>query len=131
MVIDTSAIIASLTPEPDAVRFNEALLAADNCVMSALSYYESRVVLTVKFHPGKLQQFDRLMAALDMQVLPFDEERAILAHDAYSRLGKGSGHPAQLNFADCAAYALARELADTLLFKGRDFALTDVRPALP
>jgi ribonuclease VapC len=64
-----------------------------------------------------------------MAIVPFDADQAVLAHDAYLRFGKGF-HPAALNFADCAAYALAKFRDEPLLFKGEDFARTDVRPAL-
>lgn len=131
MVVDTSAVIAFLWPESDSAVFGDALMAADHCVMSALTFYECRVVLSARFPPPKLMDFELLADTIELRVIPFDEEYAILAHDAYRRLGRGSGHPAQLNFADCAAYAVARALDDTLLFKGKDFALTDVRPALP
>jgi ribonuclease VapC len=64
-----------------------------------------------------------------MMITPFDADQALLAHDAYLRFGKGF-HPAALNFADCAAYALARLRGEPLLFKGEDFARTDVERAL-
>ena len=61
---------------------------------------------------------------------PFDQRQSDLASAAYARYGRGTGHPARLNLADCAAYALATSLGAALLYKGDDFALTDVRPAL-
>jgi ribonuclease VapC len=130
MVIDTSAIIACLSSESDAPLFHAALMDAEACVMSALTFYECRVVLSARFPAAMLRELDLLMATLDVRVVPFDAEQAILAHDAYRRLGRGTGHPAQLNFADCAAYALARDLDDALLFKADDFTRTDVRAAL-
>jgi ribonuclease VapC len=60
-----------------------------------------------------------------------DEAQARIAREAYRDFGKGSGHPAKLNFGDCFAYALAKKLNEPLLFKGDEFAHTDVRPALP
>jgi ribonuclease VapC len=58
--------------------------------------------------------------------VPFTVEQARIARIAYQQFGRGSGHPAQLNMGDCFAYALARDLGEPLLFKGDDFALTDI-----
>jgi ribonuclease VapC len=71
-----------------------------------------------------------LVSARSIRVLPFDRASARAASDAYRIFGKGMKHPAQLNFADCAAYALAKALGARLLFVGNDFARTDLRSAL-
>jgi ribonuclease VapC len=77
-----------------------------------------------------LSRFDELERLLDIEVVPTTFAHARLARIAYRRFGKGSGHPAQLNLADCMAYALAKESGQPLLFKGGDFSHTDIEPAL-
>lgn len=130
MVIDTSAVVASLNAEPDADRFRAALKSAAECVMSAFTVFECRTVLGMRFGDAKLREFELLLAKLPVRIVPFDADQAILAHQAYRRYGKGTGHPAQLNLGDCAAYALALTLGMPLLFKGDDFPRTDVPAAL-
>ena len=63
---------------------------------------------------------------MSIEVVPFTVHQAQIAREAYQRFGRGSGHPARLNMGDCFSYALARDLGEPLLFKGRDFALTDI-----
>lgn len=134
MVIDTSAMIAVLS-EPDGPVFEAALRTARTLAMSAVSAYEARIVLGGRragreiFPASALQRFDQLRRTLQIAVIPFDADQAILAHEAYRRWGKGF-HAAALNMADCAAYALSRLRDEPLLFKGGDFAMTDVEPAL-
>jgi ribonuclease VapC len=65
-----------------------------------------------------------------MVIKPVDLEDVRLARAAHVRFGKGTGHPAQLNFGDCFSYALARRLGASLLFRGSDFSYTDITPAL-
>jgi ribonuclease VapC len=131
MVIDTSAVVASLTGEPKAASFREALKTADDCTISALNVFECRVVLGMRHGEAMLREFELLLAKLGVRIAPFDDEQAVLAHYAYRRFGKGTGHPAQLNLGDCAAYALASSLGQPLLFKGDDFSKTDIMSALP
>jgi ribonuclease VapC len=129
MVVDTSAVVASLTGEPDAGRLQAALIAAPMCRMSAVNVFECRLVLGSRFGDAMLREFELLLAKLPVTVDPFDGDAAVLAYDAYRRFGKGTGHPARLNLGDCAAYALARTRGLPLLFKGDDFAKTDIKPA--
>jgi ribonuclease VapC len=130
MVVDTSAVVASLTAEPDADSYRAVLKGADECVMSALNVFECRVVLGARYGEAMLPSFELLIAKLPIRVVPFDADQAALAHRAYRRFGKGSGHRARLNLGDCAAYALARSLGRPLLFKGSDFSETDIPSAL-
>lgn len=69
---------------------------------------------------------DATLASSRIEVVAFSAQQARIARDAYQRFGRGSGHPAQLNMGDCFSYALARDLGEPLLFKGHDFALTDI-----
>ena len=73
---------------------------------------------------------DEFLATGRIQIMPVTVEQLNEARLAHRRFGKGMGHPAGLNFGDCFAYALARTLDIPLLFKGRDFSMTDVKPAL-
>jgi ribonuclease VapC len=134
VVIDTSAIVAMLT-EPGGPAYGAVVVAASTVAMSALNVYETRLVLTgrrpraPRFAPAVLAEFHSWLDLLQVDVVPFDIEQAILAHHAYQRFGKGF-HAAALNLADCAAYALAKLRRESLLFKGEDFAQTDVEAAL-
>ncbi len=74
--------------------------------------------------------FERFFPAGNIAIVPVTLEQAMLARQAHRQFGKGRGHPARLNYGDCFAYALAKETGEPLLFKGGDFALTDIRPAL-
>jgi ribonuclease VapC len=130
MVIDTSAVIASLTAELDAPIYRAALKAASDCAMSAFNSFETRIVLMRAYDIDLVREFDALLTKLAVRIVPFDADQVVLAQDAYRRFGKGTGHPAQLNLGDCVAYALARQLGQSLLFKGDDFSKTDIAPAL-
>ena len=76
------------------------------------------------------QKLDDLIRDAELEVVAHDRRLAEIARDAFLRFGKGR-HPARLNCGDCAAYALAKSLTVPLLFKGSDFAQTDIVPALP
>jgi ribonuclease VapC len=127
MVIDTSAALAWLKQEPERERIVAALETHKVCRISAVSLLEANIVVRAREHhtmPGKLQRFLEEIAAI---VMPFDEKQARLADMAFQRYGKGQGHPAQLNFGDCAVYALAQSLDEPLLFVGNDFSQTDIK----
>ena len=77
-----------------------------------------------------MRRFDDFIREARIDIEPVSVLQAKIAREAYRDFGRGSGHPAQLNFGDCFAYALARDTGQPLLFKGNDFSQTDVRPAL-
>lgn len=129
MIIDTSAIIAILRDEPEGPRFSEAIEAAPLPKMSAVSYVEAGIVADAARNPAISRQLDELIRIADIEVRPVTPEQARLAREAYRDFGRGSGHPARLNFGDCFAYALAKEAGEPLLFKGTDFLATDLIPA--
>ena len=131
MVIDTSALIAILHAESGAAVFAEAIEAADECRISAATYLEAAIVIDVRRDPIVSRRLDELLREAEIAIEPFDGEQARVARQAYRDFGKGSGHPAGLNFGDCFAYALAHLRREPLLFKGGDFTHTDVKPALP
>jgi len=128
IVVDTSAIIAMLLGEAEAFQYEDLLAAASDVRMSAVTDYETRVVLRPR-GPAMIGRYDALLAEIGIAIVPFDQEQSRLAFECYRHWGKGV-HPAALNLGDCAAYALAKSLDAPLLFKGADFARTDVKRAL-
>jgi ribonuclease VapC len=130
MVLDTSALLAILLDEPGRRAFTEAIERAGRCAVSAATVVEVSMILESRHGAGGVRAFDRLVAAAGVAVVPVDATQADAAREAFRQYGKGR-HPAALNFGDCFAYALARTRGEPLLFKGGDFALTDLRPGLP
>lgn len=132
MIIDTSAVIAMLKPEPDAQLYASAIAVVPehDRMMSAGTYQECGAVMSQGRDPAMSRKLDELMKAARITILPVTEQRADLARRAYWDFGRGSGHPARLNFGDCFAYALALDLDHPLLWKGDDFAHTGIRSAL-
>jgi len=131
LVIDTSALIAILRDEPDAPAFASAIAAADQCHMSIASYVETGMIVDLARNPIASRQLDRFLHDANVELCPVTPEQGKIARLAYQDFGKGRGHPAQLNYGDCFAYALAIDMSVPLLFKGNDFAHTDVAIALP
>lgn len=125
MVIDTSALIAILRQEPEGIALRNAILMDSVRLLSAVSKLEASMVLIGQTDPGAADDLDDLSSELVVSVVPFDEHQANIARSAFIRFGKGR-HRAGLNFGDCASYALAIAKAEPLLFKGTDFAATDV-----
>jgi ribonuclease VapC len=129
MVIDTSAVIAVVFDEDERNAFTEAIAANSELLISAASVFESCVVAAAKkSNPMAAGLVDHMIADLQIQVVPFDSAAVTAAREAYFRFGKGN-HPARLNLGDCFAYALAKSRGLPLLFKGDDFARTDIVPA--
>lgn len=129
MIVDTSALVAILEREPEGSRFRELLRDADSVSISAGTLLEAAIVLDSRDPTTTSRLLDALVEALDVQVVPVDERQVAIARAAYRDFGRGSGHPAQLNFGDCFAYALATITRESLLFKGDDFSHTDVQSA--
>ena len=130
MIVDTSALIAILRDEQDAATFAEAIAAAATVRMSAANYVELGAVIDSARDPVASRRVDELLNVAGIGIEPVTRAQARRARDAYRDFGKGSGHRAALNFGDCFAYALATDLGEPLLFKGTDFAQTDVESAL-
>ena len=129
MVLDTSALLAILQDEPERRAFNEAIEAADACRMSLANLVEVAIVIEARFGAAGQRDLDQYVERANIELMSVDLEQAHVARRAYSRYGKGR-HAAALNFGDCFAYALATVLGEPLLFKGDDFARTDVVPYL-
>jgi len=130
VIVDTSALIAILQNEPEAPAFADVADAAPQRRMSAANFIEAAIVVDAKRRPIASRRLDDLLLELDVVIEPVTEEQARIARAAYRDYGRGSGHPARLNFGDCFAYALARATGEPLLFKGDDFVHTDITPAL-
>ena len=128
MVVDTSVLTAILIGEPERELFEDLILAEPTVVTSAIVPVEVSIVLRNKRLHHEEALLDEMLAELDIRIRPFDAEQAVVARRAHDRFGKGR-HPARLNFGDCLVYALAASRQDRLLFKGGDFALTDITPA--
>lgn len=127
LAVDTSAIVAIMTEEPEATAFMDKLVAASVRQITAMNVLEARIVLT--FSKGLLPEtIDDFLNRESIDIVPFDEALSDLAFDAYRRFGKGR-HPAKLNMGDCASYALAKARGWPLLFKGEDFSQTDIQRA--
>lgn len=128
MIIDTSALIAILRDEPEAQFCAEAIENAAQRRLSAANFLEAAAVIDGSRDPVASRRFDELIAEAGIIIEPVTEAQARVAREAYRDFGKGSGHPAQLNFGDCFAYALAKYRGEPLLFKGDDFVHTDITP---
>ena len=130
MILDTSAIIAAIANEPDGARFQSAIQDAEFLAISAVTVLETRIVLHGRSQTLLAQAFELLLQRAGIEVVPLDAELAHAAFEAFRRYDKGQGHPAQLNIVDCVVYALAKSRDEALLFKGDDFARTDITQAL-
>jgi ribonuclease VapC len=126
LIVDSSALVAILKDEPEADHIGLILVAADALAMSTATYVETSIVVDRLANAHLSQRLDELIGALAITLVPLSETQARIARVAYTRYGKHSGHPARLNFGDCFAYALAKDRGEPLLFKGNDFAQTDL-----
>jgi ribonuclease VapC len=128
MFIDTSVIVAILSREPDATEFANKIEAAE-CCTSALVILEAAMRLSTKLGIDPVEVEQRIQALLDeakITLAPMDARTASWAVKAFADYGKGRGHPAQLNLADCLSYACAKAHKIPLLYKGKDFSHTDL-----
>ncbi len=126
--IDTSVIVAILSKEPDATEFANQIEAAEG-LTSALVILESATILSTKLGLDPVVVETRIQAFLHearIKLAPMDAATASLAVKAFADYGKGRGHPAQLNLADCLSYACARAQGVPLLYKGKDVSHTDL-----
>lgn len=128
MILDASALIAILRDEPEAGACAQAIEAAAHRRMSAVNFVEAAIVIDGSRDPVASRRFDDLVREAGLVIEAVTEVQARIAREAYRDFGRGSGHPAGLNFGDCFAYALARVTGEPLLFKGNDFVHTDITP---
>ena len=126
LVVDASAVMACCLGEPEYEKLETILTSDVTLVMSAPTRLELGIVATNR---NIQHTVDEALQAYEIRIEPFTHEQAILAIAAFTRYGKGR-HPAALNFGDCCAYALAKSMNLPLLYKGNDFAQTDIASAL-
>ena len=127
MIVDTSAVLAVLFRENDAHRF-EGLIAALPSRMSVANVLEAAMVLEGRGGRQAGDALDAFLASAEIRTEPVSGHQLEAAREAWRRYGKGN-HPAALNYGDCFAYALAHTENEPLLFKGNDFAQTDIQAA--
>lgn len=128
MIVDSSAVLTILFDEPDAKRHAAAIMAAYPCRMSVANVLEAAIALERRGGESAAQELDTFLERAEIELVPVTVEHLEAARRAWRRFGKGN-HRAALNFGDCFAYALARTTGEPLLFKGHDFAQTDVDAA--
>ena len=129
MVVDTSALLVLLLNEPEADAFRVAVEEDLTRLVSAATLLGAALVIEARKGEAGGRELDLLIQKAEIQVVPVDEEHVAEARRAYRRYGRGR-HAAGLNYGDVFAYALARTTGEPLLFKGDDFARTDVRRVL-
>ncbi|MFT4220059.1 MAG: type II toxin-antitoxin system VapC family toxin [Microbacterium sp.] len=127
MIVDSSAIVAVVQGEKDAASL-AALLIDENCRMSAVNWLEAAIVLDSRSALAQAE-FEEALELAEVAIEPVTAAHARIAREAYRRFGRGTGHPARLNYGDCFAYALAISAGESLLFVGDDFSHTDIVPA--
>jgi ribonuclease VapC len=130
MVVDTSALVAILQGEAEADAFRRELSVRRKTTISVVTAFEAFAVVSPRWGAEGTRRLDALIENADIAHVAVDQRQMQLAKEAYGRFGRGSGHPARLNFGDCFSYALARSLDAPLLYKGDDFSRTDIRSAI-
>ncbi len=129
VVLDSSVVVAIFKREAEAAELIERLASFQRRVISAASFFEAAIVCESWAKSSAPEDFDLALASLRLEIIPATFAQMEIARDAHRRFGKGRGKPGVLNFGDCFAYALAKETNAPLLFKGNDFAETDIAPA--
>ena len=125
-VVDTSVLVAIVNAEPEADRFHQLMLGHEP-LMSCGTLIETLRVMQVGLGATALADIDRLLALYGVEPIPVDRDQVMFAREGMLAYGMGRGaEPAALNFGDLFAYALAKQLRLPLLFKGADFARTDL-----
>ena len=130
MVVDTSALLAVLFGEPERDSFIDCLADAEDPLISAATLLETSIVMRARTGDQGIGDLDELLATAAVRCVAVDLAQVHVARDAFARFGNGLA-PASLNYGDCFSYALAKAADRPLLFKGEDFARTDVTPAQP
>ena len=128
MILDTSAVVAILYREAEAVEFAQRIHDAEMCRISVANWVELSMVIEKQLGPEGMRQAEAFFRRAGVVVEPVTVEHGELARQAFLDFGKGR-HEAGLNFGDCFAYALAKSAGEPLLFKGNDFSRTDIEAA--
>jgi ribonuclease VapC len=127
MVLDSSALVAILMKEPEATGFATAIAQNGPHFLSAASLLEASIVVESRKGAEGARDLDLLIYRGGIQIVPVDTEQAETARKAWRKYGRGR-HKASLNYGDCFSYALAKVMGAPLLYKGDDFAATDLPP---
>jgi ribonuclease VapC len=130
IVVDSSALIAILLKEPDHIDYVKAIAANEDVVLAAPNALEAIMVAVVKLGDAGRQKIEALLAETGTRTVGMDPDQLTIAIAAFMQFGRGRDHPARLNYGDCMAYALAKQMDAPLLYKGGDFAKTDIRSVL-
>ncbi len=126
IAVDSSALIAICLDETERDQFMRAMDRAERILVSSATLVEARIVAHNKGRKRLVAKLDKLLEVFDVEIVPPDAGQAAIAHEAFVAYGKGRGHPAGLNFGDLFSYALAKARGVPLLYKGGDFAQTDI-----
>ncbi len=129
MIVDSSALIAILFDEPEARQFMKSLMTTQYVRVSAVTAVETAIVVMRRVGTEAEPDVASLFGILGIEVVPFGPDQVVLAQEAFRTYGKGRS-PARLNFGDCFSYVLAKASGEPLLYKGNDFAQTDIVSAL-
>jgi ribonuclease VapC len=129
MVIDTSALVAILTNEDDAEQLENAIERDTSRLMSVATVLEAAMVLESRYGEAGTRELDLMIQRLPIEIRPVDFDQLEWARFAFHTYGRGR-HSAKLNFGDCFSYALSKISGEPLLYKGADFAQTDLLSAL-
>jgi ribonuclease VapC len=130
IAVDTSVLVAILLDEPERDEFIRFIAQWKPAHLSAVSLQEAGMILRSRRGTDGVKALFDLTAALQIQIVAYDEPQARLAIDAFGHYGKGRHSKARLNMGDCASYALAKSLNIPLMFKGEDFKATDIVAAV-
>ncbi len=129
MIVDSSALLAIILGEPDAARFATAIAGASDPMIPSPNWVEVALVTDSRADALLRDRFESHVSKMGLAIAPFLRVHAVAARRAWAKFGRGR-HPAKLNFGDCMAYGFASVEGRPLLYKGGDFALTDIEPAL-
>lgn len=127
MYVDASAMVCILANEPERRDFIAAI-QSENCFTSPMSVFETTTTISAITGScaSALSEIERFLAEAKITVAPIDQSLLLELAIARDRYGKGTGHPARLNLGDCFSYAMAKQAGVRLLYKGNDFAQTDL-----
>ena len=129
MILDTSAILAVMLPEPGWEQLFQRLKDAPVVAVGAPTLLETAMILSSRLRRDPRPLLNEFLREAEVEVIPFGREHFEVAVDAFERYGKGR-HPAALNFGDCLTYAVARLSGFPLLYTGADFSKTDLPAGL-
>lgn len=128
IVVDTSALVAIHQLEIEARHMHRKIARDGDVLMPATVFVEFSLLR--KLGPNRIEWLRNFVKDGGLRTAPIDSDIAEIASEAAERYGRGSRHPARLNFGDCLSYAVAKHFSAPLLFKGDDFIHTDIESAL-